>query len=327
MNPSSEHNPEVIRSEIDRTRERMDSTMDALGDRLQPRHLLDEVLGYFRADGSDGNPRIHQVRQKITEGADQAMHAVVETVKRNPIPALIVGGGIAWMIYESRRSRQDGSAQLPAGGSADRDAYVDRPLEYPGYAQSQTGGKVAELKEELTEKASAVGEKVKDTLGNAGDAIQQRYESAKNRVGEAASQVRENAAAAYSNARQKVATTVDQHPLEIGLAGLAAGLIVGLLLPTPDVVNRTVGGAADRLRDRAKETGSQALAKGRHVADAAISAVKAEAQAQGLTPKRLQEQTASIAERAQDAATQTASEEGLTLAPEGNQSGSAASNV
>ena len=54
MNESLKNEPEAIRSDIDVTRRRMDDTMDALGERLQPRHLLDEVLGYFRGNSSEG---------------------------------------------------------------------------------------------------------------------------------------------------------------------------------------------------------------------------------------------------------------------------------
>lgn len=116
MNSSPDRNPEAIRSEIDRTRERMDGTMDALGERLQPQHLVDEVLGFFRGSDSDGKPRLQGIQQKFTEGADRAMHTVVDTVKRNPIPALLIGGGIAWLIYESRRARTDG----PDAGGGER---------------------------------------------------------------------------------------------------------------------------------------------------------------------------------------------------------------
>src|SRR6266496_2848614 len=103
MNQSRDKDPDALRSDINVTRNRMDDTMDQLGERMQPRHLLDEILGVFRRgnESSDGNLR--QVREKITRSADAAMHAVVDTVKQNPMPALLIGAGVAWMIYESRR--------------------------------------------------------------------------------------------------------------------------------------------------------------------------------------------------------------------------------
>src|SRR5215213_1609096 len=105
MNDSSKNETENIRSDIDTTRRRMDDTMDALGDRLQPRHLLDEVLGYFRGGGDGDSNRLQQVREKITRSADTAVHAITDTVKKNPMPALLIGAGVAWMIYESRRDK------------------------------------------------------------------------------------------------------------------------------------------------------------------------------------------------------------------------------
>lgn len=327
MNASSDRNPEAIRSEIGQTRQRMDDTMDALGDRLQPRHLLDEVLGYFRGNDGDGNPRLQEVRRKITAGADHAMHAVADTVKKNPVPALLIGAGVAWMIYESRRGHSDDRDRR--GYDAERydpDAYLDRPLEYPSGRDSSSGGnggsKLAHLKEEVGEKAAAVGEQVKEKLADAGTAMQQTYETAKARAGEMTDRVRERTAEAYTRTRDRVVTTAQEHPLEVGLVGLAAGLIAGLLLPTPDVVHRSVGGAADRLRDRARESGSEMLAKGKRVAQAAVSAVKDEAQAQGLTPERLREQASAVAERAGEAGQEKAREEGLAPASPGNQSGS-----
>jgi len=40
-----------IREEIRRTRAEMDETVDALGERLKPRHLLDDFLDMFRGSG------------------------------------------------------------------------------------------------------------------------------------------------------------------------------------------------------------------------------------------------------------------------------------
>src|SRR3954464_15924900 len=104
MNPSQENETDAIRSDIEETRRRMDNTMDALGDRMQPRHLLDEFLGYLRGS-SDGNgdDRLNKVREKVTQSANTALHSVVDTVKENPMPALLIGAGVAWMIYQSRQ--------------------------------------------------------------------------------------------------------------------------------------------------------------------------------------------------------------------------------
>src|SRR4051812_36275857 len=136
MNDSHENETEAIRSDINVTRRRMDDTMDALGDRLQPRHLLDEFLGFLRGNSSDGDNRLSHMREKLSRSAETAMNSVTDTVKKNPVPALLIGAGVAWMIYESTRDKSDDydgrrSARDEDETRYDPDLHYDRPLEYP----------------------------------------------------------------------------------------------------------------------------------------------------------------------------------------------------
>lgn len=327
MNPSPKNETDSLRSDIDVTRRRMDDTMDALGDRLQPRHLVDEVLGFFRGNNSKGEPRLTEIREKITESADTAVHAVVDTVKKNPVPVLLIGAGVAWMIYESRRDKSGDASRDYSSRRRDNDemrydpdTHYDRPLEYPPTLSASsdwdadTGSKLGEIKDTLGEKASAAADQVKEKLSDVGDAARDKFQAVKQRAGEVTAKVKDSTREAYTRTRERVSTTVDHHPLEVGLVALAAGVIAGLALPTPNVVNRTVGESADRLRSRTREAGAEMLEKGKRVAKAAVSAVKDEAEAQGLTPEMLKDKATAVAERATDAGKETARQEGLAPA-------------
>jgi hypothetical protein len=322
MNDSPKNDPEAIRSDIDVTRRRMDDTMDALGDRLQPRHLLDELLGFLRGNSNDGESRLTAMREKLTTSCDTAMHSVVDTVKKNPMPALVIGAGVAWMIYSSRRESageydyDDYSAE-DASYRYDPDTHYDRPLDYPAGTGSeaqwgeQTESKIGEMKEKFTEKASAATGQLKEKLSHAGEAAREKMNALRGRAGETTARVRETTRDAYSRSRQRIATTAEHHPLEVGLVALAAGLMAGLAMRTPNAVNRKLGPAADRLRDRTREAGSEMLEKGKRVAQAATTAVKEEAEAQGLTAERLREKAGAVADRAREAGRQTAESEGI----------------
>src|ERR1051325_3010794 len=104
------HSTEALKSDIDTTRRRMDETMDALGHRLQGRHLLDELLGLFRKNDSDGAA----TREKLKNSAQSALNSVVDTVKENPVPVLLIGAGIGWMIYNSRRTKRGDDEEFAA---------------------------------------------------------------------------------------------------------------------------------------------------------------------------------------------------------------------
>lgn len=98
-----------IRSDIRQTRSAMDSTIDQLGERLHPRHLLDDVLDWFR--GSDVDARA---------AAQNAGSKVVNQLKQHPIPAALIAAGVTWLMFE------DGSRSAATGGYDD-DANWDSP--------------------------------------------------------------------------------------------------------------------------------------------------------------------------------------------------------
>jgi ElaB/YqjD/DUF883 family membrane-anchored ribosome-binding protein len=360
MNPSPQSETEAIRSDIDVTRQRMDDTMDAIGDRLRPRHLLDEFLGFLRGGDSDGGEsRLTHYREKLSESCNTAAHNVADVVKKNPVPLLLIGAGVGWMIYQNRRENSPRAATDPDLYSDDNseqsilydpdpdmtydpDIHYDRPLEYPSQSTSGIGysnqsgsayggeqgspSKLGEIKGKIGEKASAVSHQVRDKLAGAGEVAKEKVSAVRERAGEITSRAKDSTRQVYSRARTQVVTTADQHPLEVGLVALAAGLIAGLMLPTPNVINRRVGPVADRLRTRTRERGAEMLEKGKRVAEAAVHAAKDEAQAQGLTPERLREKASAVADSAKEAGGQTARQEGLASDAQSGRTGNSPSD-
>src|SRR3954452_16309484 len=80
-----------IRSDIKGTRRDMDETLDELGERLHPRHLLDDVLDLFRSSPS-GNAS----RDQIARTSKRVGRTVATELKEHPLPALLVGAGLVW---------------------------------------------------------------------------------------------------------------------------------------------------------------------------------------------------------------------------------------
>jgi hypothetical protein len=352
MKQAPENEPEMeteaIRSEIDTTRRRMDDTMDALGDRLKGRHLLDEILGFFRSEGNQVEGKAAEIRHKITDSASSAARSVADTVKTNPMPFLLIGAGVAWMIYSSRKQSSSGRYEDEVYGSAagyDPDASYDRPLEYPtssedepGFGEADSGfairgssesdfgesdqpSKLEQVKVGFQEKASEVKDQAKQKLANVGNQVRQKTQAAGQRAREIGSRVQARTREVYASTRQTVVKTADEHPLELGIACLAAGVAAGLALPTPDRLNRLVGPPMDRLRQRTRDASKEYVKKGKRVVNAATTAVKNEAQAQGLTLEQLRGKASAVADRAKDAAGEAAQREGINPGASGGQGG------
>lgn len=303
MNPKPMSETEAIRSDIEMTRRRMDETVDALGERMHGRHLLDEVIGLFRHSG-DEDSATHKtaarVREKVSEAAGKisatagnAASAAVDTVKKNPLPFVLIAGGAAWLAYSVSRGRTANleEDEMDEENHYDPETHYDRPIEYPAAGMSsendmpdeEEGSKFDEMKGAVKDKAAAAREKLSDLSGKARDKLQ----SVKERASEFGSRIKDRASDLGGQVQDRVAQTVDDHPLEIGLGCLALGIVVGLALPTPGPVNRVAGPTVDRLRNRTRDAGREMLQKGKRVVQAASDAAKHEAESQGLTMDRL----------------------------------------
>jgi homoserine kinase len=57
-----------------------------------------------------------------------------------------------------------------------------------------------------------------------------------------------------------------QNPLGLGLAAVAAGFVVGTLLPSTNVEDERLGEMSDQVGDKAREAGQEALERGKDVA-------------------------------------------------------------
>lgn len=334
---SKTRSPDDIRSDIDTTRRRMDDTIDALSSRLKGRHLLDEVLGYFRSSNGNGRARASQLGSKVADSAGTAMHAAVDTLKAHPLPAALIGAGVAWLIYEKRKpssgpsydpdydstrdyatgweedvtydytegevSLGEGSTYGAAGTSSAAGYTAGADMVAEGeYTTESTGrrGRMQDLKARFSDKASAAKSQLRDRSSQLRDSSRERAAAMRERMG-----------AGYQATRQRVAETVDERPLESALACLALGVVAGLLIPAPRAAREMVAPTANRLRERAREAGRDFVERGKHVAQAAAAAARDEAKSQGLTPEALKEKAGAVADRAKSAASETAESEGM----------------
>jgi hypothetical protein len=84
--------------------------------------------------------------------------------------------------------------------------------------------------------------------------------------------VSEKTGAVKQGARQAVGTA-QENPLGLAIGAVAVGFVAGILIPSTSVEDEKIGPMADQLKDKARETGQEALEHGKQVAqDVAESA-------------------------------------------------------
>ena len=284
-----------IRSDIDRTRAGIDRTLSELENRLTTKEIAYDVWG--------------AVRHGSTVGAGRAWRAAQDY----PLPATLIAVGVGWMLYESSRS---GKQEIVAD-----DLWADQDLE-PGvttrvrHAVSDTAGRVgqraSQAADTVRDTASRASEAVTRAATDAAESVRETAASARERAGDLAERTRLQAAslgeaakerAAQIGERARVTTrrlgtnaqrTFDERPLVVGAAGLALGLLAGLLAPRSIREDELMGESRDRLLDSARERSREVLDKGRRVAEVAVDAAKSAAERQQLDPAHLVEKAREV---------------------------------
>jgi len=324
-----------IKAEIDQTRERMDHTLSELGERLNPRHLMDEVVEYFRDN---------QNAAKIKEGASRAGRALLDAIQEHPLPLLLVGGGLAWLAVEQRRRSQgyypdaedyeeaeyltdmdtswdeEGPAFVESGVEIEMSECDDLPSQGSSF-KSSTMEKAQQIKEHLTAGAHSAKEKVTEAAGKVGekarhlrDQTRERTAALSARTRQLSSRIKQRASHAYHRTEDSLANASDSYPLAVGVGCLTIGLLAGLLLPRTRKEDEMIGETSEQFRDRAKLRGKEVLERGRKAAKAAVHAVSEQAKTQGFTPEAIKEKVRHVAEEVRESARESVRHEGLDTA-------------
>ena len=97
--PADERSPQEIEREIGRTRERMSSNIDALGDKLSPDNLKQQAKDAIAGKAQD-------VVANVGEQARQTGSRVMDFITENPLPVAAVTLGAIWLFTIRKGSRE-----------------------------------------------------------------------------------------------------------------------------------------------------------------------------------------------------------------------------
>jgi hypothetical protein len=300
-------NSDAIRSNIAQTREKMDQTLDELGQRMTPRHLLDDLLDFLRTRSPDRETIKARAGAAAGRAGDALSHvtsAVADAVRQHPVPTLLIGAGIAWAIYENRR-----------GNGGDYYYDVEEDWEREGMGEGTAAGFEASgeagpsAKEKIREKMSAAGQKWEEKTQHLRERAAEGGRVIRIKASELKRRLSERAERGYTAGREKLRETTETHPLTTGLGFFAMGVLGALALPHTRAEEEWVGGASRRVRDRLRERGRDYMERGKQVISSASDAAREEAARQGLTPEALKAKAAQVAESTKGAAERSLEEQ------------------
>lgn len=272
------HSSDAILRDIERTRGAMDNTLEELGDRMHPRQLLDDAMDLFRSDSAAG--------KKFRRNAKRWGGRAVDEVRDNPIPALLIGAGIAWLAFGSREEDEEelyypshGERYRPGSTSMPDDAMDLMEADYDmdtmvgscptGIAGAEPSGE--EIDEALMARTGhPTGEEIEEgitsrTTNHSAEDIGRDDEAAHGRLRRAGHAAREKARNAGESARERAADARDR--VRSG-ASNAKGKVAGAGHTMRSKAGRGMHRAGERMhdwREGASDMGHRARRRGRRM--------------------------------------------------------------
>ena len=302
---SDTSNPARIERDLDATRSRLGTHLNELQDRLSPGQVLDDLMGYFRG----------------SEGAAFGQN-LVANVRANPMPAAITGIGLAWLMASNPRTGSvaplSSSTGLHHYGRDDHAATITRVRDAEQRLMRQTGeadhaytarldaarGEAIGLARHTQETTESFGARVRDALASVERAVSEVAHDARDQAAGAmgaASNALSSLGSSVQGAAQGAAgyagsaisssgqagsnmiAALAESPVLLGALGLAAGALLGALVPQSDQEEAALGGIAKQARDTATNLANQGLEGGKHVAQAVADKARESATGHGLT--------------------------------------------
>jgi ElaB/YqjD/DUF883 family membrane-anchored ribosome-binding protein/BMFP domain-containing protein YqiC len=264
---SAGDDPEVERltDDIERTRGDMTETLEELGDRLNPSNVIHDAKATVR-EATVG--KVESMASDVGMTARETGEGIIETIKRNPLPAALAGIGIGWLWMSRDKSpswarasgngRRSWSMAYPAGGGYGASGYGSSAYGSSGYGQSSgVTDKIGEAGQQVSRTASEVASGVGNTASDVADRARQTAGRVPEQVGEMGQQVGQMGQQVGDTAQRMI----EENPLAVAGVALAVGAAVGLALPVTRTEQRTIGQAGAQLIDQAANAATKPMEK------------------------------------------------------------------
>ncbi len=290
--------PRHLERDLDQTWSRLDGHLSELQQRLSPGQVLDDLMGYFRG----------------SEGADFGRN-LLDSVRANPMPAALTGIGVAWLMASRQapgiaatsvttarppagpRGFDQGGYDAMAARVADAERGVTRAQDEADHSYSarldDARGRAIGLARHPQETGESFAQRIGDALASAQQAVVAGAHDLRDQAGGAAGSIGGAAKSiggaatsgtqAAGQAGGNLVTMLAENPALLGAIGLAAGALLGALLPQSTQEEAALGDIAGQARDTARSLAQGAVDQGGHVAQAVLDQGRSSAETHGLT--------------------------------------------
>jgi len=134
-------------------------------------------------------------------------------------------------------------------------------------------GYKADVKTRAKENVQGKVDSVKDKITGATDAITGKASDAGSSVADATPDAQQ-----MKHQARRAVGVAQENPLGLAVGAMAVGFLAGMLIPETRVEHEKLGPMADQVKDQVRQTGQEALERGKDVAHQAVESAKETAQ-------------------------------------------------
>ena len=241
---------EQLEREAELSRAQLAASLDELRS-ITPGRVMDEILGYAKS------------------GSAELLRGIGNQVVEHPLPATLIGAGLAWLIMSnSANGSSRGAAYRDSTRASSAGSWFSETGRSASAAEGmrdRAGSAMQDVKESAQSAMSNMGARldstsdmVRERAQSIGDSISDAYGAVADRVSSTASSVADTAASITPSqdelvqAAQRVWDFCKDQPLVVAGVGIALGAALGAAIPQTGAENRLMGEAADSLKDKAQ---------------------------------------------------------------------------
>ena len=247
---------EQLEREAELSRAQLSASLDELRS-ITPGRLIDEILGYAKS------------------GSTELVRGLGNQVVQHPLPATLIGAGLAWLIMSNSSSSKPHRPHY-VGTDAQNSSWFSQT----GKSMSSSGERLRDraesamqgIKENAQSAMEGVGDNINNTTGMVRDKAQAAMSSIGDSISGAYSAVSDTASRAVQaaadvtpsqddimQAGERVWNYCKDQPLVVAGLGIAIGAALGAAIPQTDAENRLMGDASDHLKEKAQNVAADPL--------------------------------------------------------------------
>jgi ElaB/YqjD/DUF883 family membrane-anchored ribosome-binding protein len=246
------------RARVEQTRAEMADTIDALKEKLEPQHLVEQAketvreatIGKAQHVMDDAMDRARDAVDTVSYTARDYSTTIVDTIRENPIPAAMIGIGLGWLLVSARKSGSRTRAieryQGPRGATQGYGTPSYGAQAYGGAYGAAYGTPDYQTTDRYENPAASGYGTYAHTAGMEQGGLRDMAGNVKDRAGEVVDTVKDRAGEMAANVKDRAGRMVDR-------AGEMAGRVQDRAGEMAGRVQETATQAGERARYQARQ--------------------------------------------------------------------------